>query len=245
MSKQSFTFTSDATTGAELVTALNQLVGNPWLLVPADNAGIPANSVVSVQTNLTAAPSLPAGPAPSLFPDSAAVINTAPLIAANIDGRGVPWDERIHSGGRAINADGSWKKRKGVDPKNVAKIEAQLLAALVDGTAPPAPQASAPSAPTAPAPIAPAAPTAPQAVAIPESAPTDFASLIRWTAKRSNTPGNPTGKLQQSMIDDIISHYKLSSIQDVSSKPEYVGVIYQYLTQTIGEPFLPGHVEIL
>lgn len=89
------------------------------------------------------------------------------------DTNGLPWDERIHSGPddkRPKNADGSWRKRRGVDDETVARVEAELRqvmgaggnAANVAGDqAPPAPAAAAPTAaPTPPVPMPPDAGTA-------------------------------------------------------------------------------------
>lgn len=47
---------------------------------------------------------------------------------ANDDGeledvRGIVWDGRIHSSSKACNDDGTWRRRRGVDPALVAKIE--------------------------------------------------------------------------------------------------------------------------
>lgn len=82
-----------------------------------------------------------------------------------LDSNGLPWDERIHSGTKGKNKDGSWKKRKNVDDATVNRISAELRAAVsanagttVTTTAPPAP--AAPAAPGGLA--APAAPAAPQ-----------------------------------------------------------------------------------
>src|ERR1043165_8322493 len=35
--------------------------------------------------------------------------------APDVDSRGLPWDERIHAGTKATNADGSWRNKRGVD----------------------------------------------------------------------------------------------------------------------------------
>lgn len=39
------------------------------------------------------------------------------------DSKVVAWDARVHSAGKVRNADGSWRRRKGVDPVQVAKTE--------------------------------------------------------------------------------------------------------------------------
>lgn len=62
----------------------------------------------------------------------------------------IPWDDRIHSGSKAINADGSWKLKKGVDRAvELPKVEAELLGVTAtepettvsDDTPPPPPPA--------------------------------------------------------------------------------------------------------
>lgn len=42
------------------------------------------------------------------------------------DSTGMPWDGRIHSPNRTINADGTWRKKKGLDPATLAAVEAEL-----------------------------------------------------------------------------------------------------------------------
>jgi hypothetical protein len=42
------------------------------------------------------------------------------------DANGLPWDERIHSGTKALNADGTWRTKRGVDKAFVAEVEAEL-----------------------------------------------------------------------------------------------------------------------
>lgn len=65
------------------------------------------------------------------------------------DADGLPWDRRIHSGSKARNADGTWRKMRGVDPALVASVTAELRA-LVDAPVvaqvppPPAVQVSPP-----------------------------------------------------------------------------------------------------
>lgn len=47
---------------------------------------------------------------------------------AATDNTGLPWDERIHSGSKALTAKGVWKKRKGVSDDVVRSVEAELRA---------------------------------------------------------------------------------------------------------------------
>ncbi len=67
------------------------------------------------------------------------------------DKNGLPWDARIHSSSKGINADGTWRRRKGIDDATVQAVEAELRAR--GGLAPAAPVAQA--APPMPAPAAP------------------------------------------------------------------------------------------
>lgn len=46
--------------------------------------------------------------------------------ASAVDSAGLPWDERIHSSNKALNADGTWRKRRGVTDETVAAVEAEL-----------------------------------------------------------------------------------------------------------------------
>lgn len=88
-------------------------------------------------------------PVPQPEPQDDEPTNDAPPAT---DKNGLPWDERIHAGTKALNADGTWKKRRGVDDATVAAVTAELT-----GAAPtPAPQPEPTPAPTpepTPAPV--------------------------------------------------------------------------------------------
>lgn len=57
-------------------------------------------------------------------PEGAAQALTA--TATQLDKNGLPWDSRIHAASKAINADGTWRQKRGVAPELVATVEAQL-----------------------------------------------------------------------------------------------------------------------
>lgn len=42
------------------------------------------------------------------------------------DNRGFLWDERIHSTGKTMNKDGTWRNKKGVDPILLESVESEL-----------------------------------------------------------------------------------------------------------------------
>lgn len=50
----------------------------------------------------------------------------ANINAPAADTSGLPWDERIHSRNKGLNADGTWRKKRGVDGAMVAAVEAEL-----------------------------------------------------------------------------------------------------------------------
>ena len=60
------------------------------------------------------------------------------------DVRGVTWDERIHSSSRNCNDDGSWRRKRGVDPKLVEKLEREAMEASTNLPLDPVPEAPAP-----------------------------------------------------------------------------------------------------
>lgn len=62
------------------------------------------------------------------------------------DAEGLPWDARIHSSSRAFNADGTWRKRRNLDPAVLAEVETELRALMAAPVVPPAPEAVSPEA---------------------------------------------------------------------------------------------------
>ena len=57
---------------------------------------------------------------------------------ADQDCNGIRWDKRVHSSGKNLQKDGSWRKRRGVDLKLLAEVEAEQKAAAQPATPPPA-----------------------------------------------------------------------------------------------------------
>lgn len=103
-------------------------------------------------------------PLPTVTAAGAAVglpVNDAEVPAAEVDKTGLPWDERIHSSGaNKLNADGTWRKRRGVNEIDYKRIEAELRGA-----------APAPSVPTPPVPQPPNLTVVPPAPFVPPAAP--------------------------------------------------------------------------
>ena len=211
-----------------------------------DLGGTPAPAQTFVQ------PSAPMAPQTSQQDDDD---NGAPdANAPSVDATGLPWDERIHAKSKAINKDGTWKSRRGVQPVEVSRVEAELRAAVQHQApaAPPAPQAPmapavpawagqapvAPQAPMAPtAPSAPVAPPAPQAAPIPAapSAPVapvrDFqgltnqiTNLIKAQAIAHNYP--------QTIVDRINTGFNITTVttlSDIVNEPAMIDYAWQCL----------------
>lgn len=101
-----------------------------------------------------------------------------PLNPGEVDSAGIPWDERIHTSTHAKNADGSWRRKRGVDDATFAALSAELKARGITATpavpvAAPAPAAPVPMPTPAPAPAPAAAPVAmAPTAAVPMPAPT-------------------------------------------------------------------------
>lgn len=169
------------------------------------------------------APTPPAGATPTPGGTS------APLIR---DKSGLPWDARIHSGGRTQTKAELWTAKKGVSPALVAQVTSELLAGKVAPFVPPLaapapaapPVAAAPPTPAA-APQAPGAPgTASDAVAAANASiaaeaanPTTFSGAMGWLKANNLTPAHALEAAQQ--VDPAIVGWGFMA------RPEYIGLM--------------------
>lgn len=210
----------------------------------------PSTAVVAALSNVPAAvtPGLPTPPpvAPPPAPPSAPVAAApsapaappSPAGAAVLDAHGLPWDARIHAKTKTMNADGTWRRFRGVQDALVAEVEAQLRASMA-ATVPPPPPAAPPAAAPAPAqaalplPAAPVAPPAPPAVPpAPPAAPAplplgNFAELMAGLA-----PHMTSGKITNLTLTTVLGEFGLANLyQLATAKPEVV--------TAIGEKFRP------
>lgn len=135
---------------------------NPFVVPAAEVAVVPVPP-----------PSVPTPPVVAT-PPTAATVPTVALPAApgsERDSAGLPWDGRIHAtsagGAHPTVADGTWRKKRGVDDATVAKVEAELRAAL--GASAPAEAAVVPVVPTVPVPPVTPSPVTSAAVPVPPS----------------------------------------------------------------------------
>ena len=131
------------------------------------------------------------------------------------DKNGLPWDERIHAGTKALNTDGTWKKRRGVDDATVAAVTAQLTGAAPQPEPTPAPAPQPEPEPT------PAPTPAPQ----PETAPTP-------------APVPSTNRIQdfQQIVQEL---QKAGTAAAADYMPKYHGQIVQTLLKLSGVTTVP------
>lgn len=151
-----------ATASSATVTGHSAQVAAP-VVVP-----VPAPTVDEEEDD---APAVFAAPAPPVMAPAAPAASPTPAGAAEeLDPRGFPWDERIHSSSKQRLAKGNfWKNRKNLPAGLIEQVEAELRAKGYGnpqtGAAPaPAPVAApAPPGLPTPAPVAAPAPAAPVA----------------------------------------------------------------------------------
>lgn len=175
---------------------------------------------------------------------------------AEFDSAGQPWDERIHAGTKGKNADGKWKKKKGVDEALVAQLESANKGATISdkiaraesvmGIAPPAATgnapvavgfaapAVAPAAVTAPVPVAANVPSAPVAAPVAPpvpSAPTrDFKGLMQRISTLFSTKAiDPT--YPNTIVQRINGGFgvQVATLTDVANDPRFVEYAWQCL----------------
>lgn len=123
----------------------------------------PATSVTPLAAGVPPVP--PSAPAAAVPAAPAAPASPAGI---EVDADGLPWDARIHAGGRAKNADGRWRQKRGLnDAALKSRVEAELRQAMGAAVSVPSVALGGPNAPVAPpaAPSAPADDSAPQFLA--------------------------------------------------------------------------------
>ena len=166
----------------------------------------PAVQTCGAQMSLDLAPVIQTeAPATEAVPSPPFVLPEPPAAPPSVDASGLPWDARIHSESKATVSDGTWRKRRGVDPELVKQVEAELrgevpaAAATPEVTEPSAAAVSA-SIPVPPAPAVIPPPPAPTPEAAPARSLTDLSAAVAQ------------GKLK---MTDLIEQAKLQGCADV------------------------------
>lgn len=193
---------------AEIVAKLNG--ATPVVETPAPTPSPVAENAVPAPT--------PAPVAPAADDDEGEQNNAAP----NVDKNGLPWDARIHAGTKALNADGTWKKRRGVDDATIAAVTAELQGAT---TPTPTPVAETPvPAPVAETPVpAPAAPVAETPTPTPTPAP---AAEVKQPIQQFQEIVGAIGEAGRAASPDYM--------------PKYHGPLVQFLLKKSGVTQVPS-----
>lgn len=209
------------------------------------SAGLPASAPPAPLTTLSdasdattiAGTTAPAAPVVTL--------PSAPTATLDRDSDGLPWDARVHSETRKLNADNTWRYRRNLDPLVKATITAELRAAfpkLVNtgqmSLAPPAPALVAPPAPVAPQPPAPPLPVSdgvplglPNAT-LPAQLPAlgfrDFMSAV--------TKAQAGGRLTQDQLTNACKAVNLDGISALASEPGKISLVHSQIAHLLGAP---------
>lgn len=222
-------------------TAFSPLPAVPAALPAADTAGAtiptppPAPSPVAVPPPAPTAETATAAPAPA--PQAAPA--ASPSSGVELDADGLPWDARIHSGPadkRPKNADGRWRRGRGVDDETVATVTAELRQIMGAPAPAPIPAAAptpepvlAPASPP-PAPVA-AVPTPAPAAPPPTPAPVDTVSgpAVAATAvstfadlMKKVTRMQTAGLVTVETTSQIAASLGLTGLRDLMQRPDLV-----------------------
>lgn len=186
---------------------------------------------VKIAESLPVAPWRPlAQLAPAVEPSrSPEVASTTSQCLHQYDKRGIPWDERCHASTKAINSDGSWRSKRGMDPTILKQIEASLPRETLQ---------SLPVYPSAPAvPAAPSMPVA-QAASVQMPVRTDYqvpsahtlntfkAHLIRIMSDLITAK-----KITQEYAEQLKAHFQVKEFWELSKKEEAVSELFESFVQ--------------
>lgn len=176
----------------------------------------------------TSTATAPVPPVPVPPPAPAVTAPAAPaapssLAGIEVDADGLPWDARIHAGGRATNADGRWRQKRGLnDAALKARVEAELrqamgAAASVPVPLPlPAPEAATTSTVPVPPPTTVPSPAAPSAPTAEEPAPQFLARVGGMLA---------SGALTQERLAAVLGTVGLSTMAQLIVAPALIPVV--------------------
>lgn len=133
-----------------------------------------------------------------------------------LDAKGMPWDSRIHSSGKTLIKDGTWRYKGGVPPERIAAVEAELRGG-------PAPLALPPVAPI----VTTQAPAAPVGANLPTTS-ADVPQTFEQIMPRI-TAAVTAGKLQPGAIQAACSALGLASIVQLQTSPAFVPQVWALL----------------
>lgn len=188
---------------------------------------------LAVSTPAIAAASTVAPPPPV----NTAPTTTTPGVASSaagvdLDANGLPWDGRIHADSKSKIADGTWRKKRNLDPATLAQVEAELRQVMGATGAPLAPTV-APSVPTPPpAPVAPVTANLPTASASPVVAPPPPASEVPQDARQQfvglvgrASAAIQAGKVSQAEVNQICADSGIPALPLLANRLDLVATV--------------------
>lgn len=187
------------------------------------------DTIPPMHTPAQQAPIAPPPPPPVEIPKPAPALN---VVGKEVDTKGLAWDDRIHAVTRAVNKDGSWRYRRGVEQTTINQVEAELRGErtapqipgvpsftpnVVPFTAPPSVTLPPPATTVFSEPPRVATPTAPASIAPPNLSVHSFdtfkANLVATLTKLV-----ADGKLTQEYINSLKGYFHVDQIWQVNQE---------------------------
>jgi len=226
----------------EVRSILDSLSGSVTVITPP----APVTVITPPAPFVAAAPTViepVVAPAPPVVAPAPPIVAAAPN--AEVDSSGLVWDERIHAKTKATVADGTWRKKRGIDATTLAAVEAELRAATspvieqpaqaqtpeqVFGTAGGVAAAPQTAPPVAPAPVVLAAddagpmpeflvrtaPPAPPVAAVAAVAPAPVTMTFQELMVSIGV-GLREKKIDNSFISAVVAKYELPAITSLAN----------------------------
>jgi hypothetical protein len=211
----------------------------------ADAGNVPSAPAIAAVAPPAIAPAVPpviSVPTVTAPPALVPAVPSAAALAPTVDKNGLPWDGRIHASTKPLNADGTWRGRRGIDDATVATVTAELRAVMAIPAPPPAADPMAafktagemgmvpnvPAVPLVPSPPVngadtgiPAVPTAAPPV---PSASVTFPQLIPMI-----TGAIAAGALTQAKLTEVLAANGLASMPQLVHRPDLIGKVHAEL----------------
>lgn len=190
-------------------------------------------------------PKLPPTPVRAPTPPAAGMPTPGATSApAVLDSTGLPWDQRIHSGGRTMTTAGAWTKKKNVQPGIVAQVEAELRQGAATASFTPLAGTAQPPAPPAPG-VPPAAPVNPPPAPAPRP-PASTGAADAIAAAKAAASAAPTGEIKTFM--DLCKWNGANNVNadQLKAACAAVGLAgFGQLAEGLEHPLIPSFLAVL
>lgn len=143
-----------------------------------------------------------------------------------VDAQGLPWDARIHAETKALNKDGTWRRRRNLDPAILEVVEPELrgqTAAPAAVPLPPAPVAAPPPPP--PPPPSPPIPPLPPVSSVPPAPSATAAAHTYESFMREVNVAMMSGKLEIMAVKAACDELGLANLLALEGRPDLLPAI--------------------